>query len=136
LFIADEEKFFMRFEEKYGLQEINIDKFDMKFSLDYSILTLPPVFVDYGTISFECEDVSLNTVWKLNLNSTKFFFDIDISHLLIQIVPNKFDFTIDSYSDLARMLNKQFDLIIEYTLNEILAMQRYTMANVLSNLIN
>jgi hypothetical protein len=122
LFNADEEKFFMRFEEKYGLQEINIDKIDMKFSLDYSILTLPPVFVDYGTISFQCEDVSLNTVWKLNLNSTKFFFDIDISHLLIQIVPNKFDFTIDSYSDLARMVNKQFDLIIEYTLNEILAM--------------
>ena len=112
----------MRFEEKYGLQEINIDKFDMKFSLDYSIITLPPVFVDYGTVSFQCEDVSLNTVWKLNLNSTKFFFDIDISHLLIQIVPNKFDFTIDSYSDLARMVNKQFDLIIEYTLNEILAM--------------
>lgn len=122
MFNADEEKFFMRFEEKYGLQEINIDKIDMKFSLDYSILTLPPVFVDYGTISFQCEDVSLNTVWKLNLNSSKFFFDIDISHLLIQIVPNKFDFTIDSYSDLARMVNKQFDLIIEYTLNEILAM--------------
>jgi hypothetical protein len=34
------------------------------------------------------------------------------------------------------MINKQFDLIIEYTLNEILAMQRYTLANVLSNLIN
>ena len=83
LFNADEEKFFMRTEEKYGLQEINIDKIDMKFSLDYSILTLPPVFVDYGTIKFQCEDVSLNTVWKLNLNSTKFFFDIDISHLLI-----------------------------------------------------
>ena len=108
----------------------------MKFSLDYSILTLPPVFVDYGTIKFQCEDVSLNTVWKLNLNSTKFFFDIDISHLLIQIVPTKLELTIDSYSDVARMINKQFDLIVEYTFNEILAMQRYTMANVLSNLIN
>ena len=50
----DEEKFFMRFEEKYGLQEVNVDKIDIKFKMDYSILTLPPIFADRGTVNFEC----------------------------------------------------------------------------------
>ena len=78
----------------------------MRFQMDYSILTLPPIFADRGTIDFQCSDVSLNTVWKIDLNSEKFFFDIDFSHFLLQIVPEKFKLKIDSYSDLTIFWNK------------------------------
>lgn len=80
---ADPETFFLRAEEKYGLNEINVEKIDLNFTLDYKVLMIPPVFVDEGTISFFCEDVSLNSVWRLDLNTTKNFFDVVISHVLI-----------------------------------------------------
>ena len=80
---ADPETFFLRAEEKYGLNEINVEKIDLNFTLDYKVLMIPPVFVDEGTISFFCEDVSLNSVWRLDLNTTKNFFDVVISHVLV-----------------------------------------------------
>jgi len=83
LFYADTERFFMRSEDKYGLQELDIEKIDVAFSLDYEVMMIPPLFVDKGSIKFKCEDISLNTVWLVQLNETKVFFDIIISHLLL-----------------------------------------------------
>lgn len=82
----------MRSEDKYGLQELNIEKIDMEFSLDYEIMMIPPVFADKGTLHFKCEDMSFNTIWRIELNQTKLFFDVLITHVLLQINPNKFTF--------------------------------------------
>ena len=59
-----------------------------------------------------------------------------ISHVLLQINPNKFELNIDSYADLTQLLNQQADLIIEFTLNEILAYIRYDVAKTLETVIN
>ena len=92
--------FFMRTEDKYRLQELNIEKIDIQFSLDYEVMMVPPVFVDKGTLEFSCEGLSLNTVWKVDLNEKKLFFDWLFSHILL--VPNmpseqnKLDFVLPS----------------------------------------
>lgn len=83
LFYADTDRFFMRSEDKYGLQELDIEKIDIRFSLDYEIMMIPPIFVDKGSFEFSCEDLSLNTVWRIELNQTKLFFDVLISHILV-----------------------------------------------------
>lgn len=83
MFYADEDMFFMRSEDKYRLQELNVEKIDIKFELDYEVMLVPPLFVDKGHIDFSCEGVSLNTVWKVDLNETKQWFDFTISHILL-----------------------------------------------------
>jgi len=75
-------------------------------------------------------------VWRIELNQTKLFFDVIISHLLLQVVPEKFQIHVDSYSDLTEFIVQQIDLIIEFTLNEILALGRYEIASVLQNILN
>lgn len=70
------------------------------------------------------------------MNSTRSFFTVIISHVLLQINPNKFELNIDSYADLTQLLNQQADLIIEFTLNEILAYIRYDVAKTLETVIN
>ena len=124
---ADPDRFSIRTEEKYGLYEMNLDKMDMNISLNYDLMLIPPIFVDKGSFSFYCEDVSLNAVWSLNLNSSRNFFDLIISHVLAQINPEKFELDIESQSDLTIMINQQIDLIVQYTLNEILAFSRYNL---------
>jgi len=54
LFYADTDRFFMRSEDKYGLQELDIEKIDLAFSLDYEIMMIPPLFVDKGSVDFKC----------------------------------------------------------------------------------
>lgn len=103
---ADPDRFFLRTEEKYGLYELNLDKIDMEFSFDYELMMIPPIFVDNGSVHFECEDVSLNSVWNLDLNSTRSFFQVIISHVLLQINPEKFNIDVNSYSDLTKLLNQ------------------------------
>jgi hypothetical protein len=75
---------------------MNLDKIDMNITFDYFMMLVPPIFVDQGNFSFYCEDVSLNAVWRLNLNSSRNFFDLIISHVLVQINPEKFTLGIDS----------------------------------------
>lgn len=133
---ADPDRFFLRTEEKYGLYELNLDKIDLGVSFDYNITMIPPIFVDKGSFKFQSEDISLNSVWNLNLNSTRNFFTVIISHVLVQINPDKFKLNIDSYADLTQLLNQQIDLIIEFTLNEILAYIRYDVAKMLESIIN
>ena len=78
----------------------------MSFSLDYEIALIPPIIVDKGTVEFSCEDVSLNSVWSIKLNETKLFFDVIMSHVLVQINPEKFNFKMNSYADIIIFLNK------------------------------
>lgn len=85
---------------------MNLDKIDMNITFDYDVMLIPPIFVDRGTLSFYEEDVSLNAVWRLNLNSSRNFFDLIISHLLLQINPQKFKLDIDSHADLTKMFNQ------------------------------
>ena len=115
---------------------MNLEKIDLGVSFDYNITMIPPVFVDRGSFVFQSEDISLNSVWNINLNSTRSFFTVIISHVLLQINPNKFQLNIDSYADLTQLLNQQADLIIEFTLNEILAYIRYDVAKTLETVIN
>ena len=84
-FHIDPDSFFLRSEDKYGLQEINIDKIDLDFSFDYDMLMIPPVFADKGRFRLRHEDVSLNTVWNLGLNEMNNFFALRMSHILVQI---------------------------------------------------
>ena len=62
---------------------MNLDKIDMNIIFDYQMMLIPPIFVDEGNFSFYCEDVSLNAVWRLNLNSSRNFFDLIISQVLL-----------------------------------------------------
>lgn len=105
LIFFDVERFFLRSEEKYGLQEINLEKMDFNFSMDYSLVTIPPIFADKGTFRFYCEDASFNSVWRMGLNTLKNFFEIKISHILFQINPDKFEVELDSYSDMTHLIN-------------------------------
>lgn len=91
---------------------MNMDKIDMNISMNYDLMLIPPIFVDQGVFSFYCEDLSLNSVWRLNLNSSRSFFDLIISHVLVQINSDKFKLEIDSVSDLTQMVNQQIDLVI------------------------
>lgn len=136
LFQADTERFFMRNEEKYGLQELNIENINIEYSFDYEVMMIPPIFVDKGTIRFSCEDLSLNTVWRFELNEKRTFFDVLISHILVQVNPKKFKVMMDSYSDLTILINKQLNLIIEYALNDLLAILRYKFAELAQTSIN
>ena len=111
-YYADPAQFFMRREDKYGLTEINVEKIDMGVTLDYELAMIPPLLVDKGTLEFSCQDLSLNSVFKLQLNQTKLFFEVIVSHVLIQINPQKFNFKLNSYSDLTIFANKQTDLLI------------------------
>lgn len=133
---ADPDQFFMRREDKYGLTEVNVEKIDMGVTLDYELAMIPPLLVDKGSLEFSCQDLSLNSVFKLQLNQTKLFFDVIISHLLIQINPQKFNLNLKSYSDLTIFANKQTDLIIKYVLNDILSYSRYGLAKDVQKLIN
>ena len=94
-------------------------------SVDYEVTLVPPIFVDKGTVSFNCEDLSFNTAWRIKLNETKKFFDFMMSHVLIQINPNKFSFKIDSYSDLTSLISKELEIITQYAINEIFGMLQY-----------
>lgn len=96
----DSQSFFTRTEDKYGLQELNINKINIGFSFDYEILMIPPIFADKGTFSFSCEDVSLNAVWMITLNKFQNFFNLEMSHILFQVDTDNFEIEVDNYSDL------------------------------------
>ena len=74
--------------------------------MDYDVVMVPPIFADKGTLEFFCEDVSLNSVWRFSLNSLSNFFDIEISHILFQINPEKFLLQMDSYSDMTQLISQ------------------------------
>ena len=75
-------------------------------------------------------------MWRLKLNETKNFFDVIISHVLVQINPDRFKFQINSYADIITFLNKQADLLIQYGMNEILGLARYSVASIAEGILN
>jgi len=108
----------------------------MDFELDYDVFLIPTVFADKGHLRVDISNLSLNTVWKFTFNKAKGFFDIIFSHILLQIVPEQFNITLDSYSDLTLFIGRQLDLIINHVLNELLMLARYNIGQIAEQLIN
>lgn len=79
---ADMDRFFMRTEAKYGATEFNLDSINFAVSFDYDIAMIPPIFVDKGSMELDVKDLSFNTAWRIQLNETKNFYDVIISHIL------------------------------------------------------
>lgn len=135
-FSIDPDMFFLRSENKYGLYELNVEKISLNMSLNYDFFLVPPILADEGSVDIFFQDLSVNVVWNLDLNSTKNFFDVKISHVLIMVDPENFSIDIKGHSDLAELVNQELKLLIKHGLNEFLTVYRKSLADLVQRAIN
>jgi hypothetical protein len=133
---VDPDMFYIKSEEKYGLYELDVQRVAMNLSLDYACFLVPPIFADVGTLRLFFEDLSLNALWKFNLNSEKKLFEVLVYHLLIQVNPDKFNFNLAGYSDLTDLVDRELKMLVENSLNDLLAGLRYRLGEVLQTILN